>query len=534
MTAGHGDGRADADRARAHWRTVQSSVRRSSSFRRQSSDRTMSSGAKASGRGGGAASRASGRDANWMHPMLAVCSVMSGNVVLGGAESIPGRALQAFLHLFAWVYPVIMLVGVLLVSDASGEPVKWDVYLWLVTFVMTATLPYLVVQCYSPHSVDILQGLRRETHAQEELLIRKVAGEGAALLPAEEWDRSFWVYRALSYALVFFPQAVFLLYLIVFFLTPAMQAPSGGDATGRDTFLDSEYLLGDGSQRAIMGSLHGPALLAVLGTLHCLRIMLVWFTLMETLFLAATWINACCGSVRAFDRAVRQDAGLSMVKGIEDIEWIRASARCSPEELPLTSFLSQPLPGSPGATSEWDQVKGGPPPAQAGAPPIAPPLRGTVHAFSTLRVGVHTLNALLAAPMTLTFFTFLGYFFIAAAISHDGRAGDAQWIITFTTFTIFVACLLLLFFMGRVADAWLRTSNDVGGLDITFALVATAGESETANLQASVRRTAVGFKIMNLVISTQTIIWFFVYVTILIVSSGVLSRDGRSQLPLFF
>ena len=82
--------------------------------------------------------------------------------------------------------------------------------------------------------------------------------------------------------------------------------------------------------------------------------------------------------------------------------------------------------------------------------------------------------------------------------------------------------------MGRVGDGWLRTVNEVGGIDTTFALTAILGESNAGRLQESVRQTKVGFHILNVVISTQSIIWLFVYLTILVVSSGIL-LDGALE-----
>ena len=70
-------------------------------------------------------------------------------------------------------------------------------------------------------------------------------------------------------------------------------------------------------------------------------------------------------------------------------------------------------------------------------------MRRSLHAFSSLRLGVNTLNALLTAPMTLTLATFVSYFLIAASISYDGRAGEAQWIVVVLAFVILAATLTI-------------------------------------------------------------------------------------------
>ena len=499
--------------------TAPGGLRRSSSLRSQAS--SIGSG---SGIGGEWEAFDVDSSEEWMHPMLQLCSVMSGNVVWGGAGNVWGRTLQAFLHLFAWLYPVIQVVGCLLVSDASGEPIKWDVYVWLVSFVMMAILPYTVRNCYSTDAVCVLVGLRREAASQEEFIERQVTAGKHSSVGVEFEKRaadSIWTFQPFLYALVFAPQVIFLVYLYFFFVSPVIRSTAGLDTTQRDTILNSSYLLrGEGRDREIMGSLRGPGVLALLGVLHCLRIMLVWFALMETIFLSQIWINACCGSVGLFMRAVRLDADLG------------------------GGFLSAGRDGMTGETyrglegQRWEDGGTGSPPANgrlgesvAGVAPHLPQsLHRSLHAFSVLKVGVHSMDALLAVPMTLILLVFVMYFLVSVAIFYDGRGGDTQWIMFFTSGTILVATVLLLGFIGSVADGWGRTVNEVVGVDVTFALDARVGKVKTANLQDSVRRTKVGFQILNIVISTQSIIWLFVYLTILIVSSGILVNGTLEDL----
>ena len=470
--------------------------------------------------------------------MLAVCSVVSGNVVMGGPGSVPGRIVQGLLHAFAWIYPVFMLVGCELVADASGEPTTWEVYLWVFAFFLTAALPYTVVRCYSNDALCVLTGLRGELEAQNELLARAIVGQGMTMVPNEDRERnttSHLLGRVLGTLLVFAPQVVFLIYLYTFFLMPALRAVAGEETLRRDTFLNSDFLLrGEGLHGDVIGTMKGPAVLCIWGSIHVLRIMLVWFTLMETIFLGATWVNACCGSVAVFARSVQHEAGLNEIVGISGMERVRAIAGLSDEDLPIGRLLRDSHVQKDSPTNDvWGRLPHG----DTKALPLHPsfegnyplhPMRRSLHAFSSLRLGVNTLNTLLTAPMTLTLATFVSYFLIAASISYDGRAGEAQWIVVVLALVILAATLTLLAFMGRVGDGWSRTVNEVGGIDTTFALTAILGESNAARLQESVIRTKVGFQILNVVISTQSIIWLFIYLTILVVSSGIL-LDGALE-----
>jgi hypothetical protein len=152
-----------------------------------------------------------------------------------------------------------------------------------------------------------------------------------------------------------------------------------------------------------------------------------------------------------------------------------------------------------------------------------------LNAFSNLRVGVNTLNALLAIPMGLTLIIFLCYFLIVAAISVTGRAGDAQWIVVFISVVIAIATVALLFYMGRVGDDWKDTTMDIGSVETTFAIVDTFGETKAKYIQESVHRTEVGFEILHVVISSQSIMYLVVYLTIVAVSSGLFTSGALDE-----
>jgi len=484
-----------------------------------------------------AASSAVGRE-NWVHPALAFCRVMSGNAVAGGAESVPGRILQASLYLFSFLYPFMMLVCCELIADRSGKPVSWDTYVWMGIYVTMAVVPFTVKSCYSQDAGRVLDGLDRESKLRDQALMRKYVprvGDTRIVHQGEEGTIYFWVTRLVAIGLTAGPQLMFTLYYYTFFLAPAMEAVAGRETTQRDTFLDSQFLLrGEGLSEDLIWGLSGPGVMIIMGALHLVRTQLVWFAHMEVLFIAAAWVETCCEAVVTFKRALREAAGLPEIVGIGALQRARSLAGLADTTLkrelisPTTIRCRDDFADGSGLRSrEGEQdVDGG---QFAAESDVTSDLETSLNAFSNLRVGVNTLNALLAIPMGLTLIIFLCYFLIVAAISVTGRAGDAQWIVVFISVVIAIATVALLFYMGRVGDDWKDTTMDIGSVETTFAIVDTFGETKAKYIQESVHRTEVGFEILHVVISSQSIMYLVVYLTIVAVSSGLFTSGALDE-----
>ena len=472
----------------------------------------------------------------WMVGALGVCRAATGNFDVGEPASPVMVWVRYMLYAFSLLYPVFHVTVIEVVAAASGSAAAWDTYVGAVAFAVASVGQVCQEPCFRPGAGAVLRALADSAEAADAEALRRV---GVERLPAP-WPGRYarppaWAVAAA----IAMPQAVFGVYFYQFYFAPALASAQDEVAASTSLFMDTQWLAGPGREEAVLGALNGPQTLILFGVVHVFRTALVWLGFVELLLVCQAWVSANRMQCFTLRRTVRAVAHLS-----QD-QWTVASMQRELDLLALALDGKQVRPGLGGAPpSAVGAAAAAAAAVASGQVSVTEMMSSAVQrstsailgsdvsgklarvdaAFGLLQSGISSMNDVLTVPVLCGLLALFGFSVIGFNL---GLTRGAPILVVVGTFCV-AGTLALLAFMGGVGDAWISVQGEVRHVHVARALAETLGPEPASRLKESVAASSLGFEILHVVTSSQTIIYVLVYVSVVLVTSGVFTATGNN------